>query len=422
MMKKKKNKIGLAALLLFSLTAAYAQVSGGYRYQREIEPVDTKGYYRIPMDAATLGKSLSDFNDFRVLKVYEADTMENPYLLSWNEPTYEYGLTDEDIIDVSYRKGAASYVTVKLKNEKEINEIRLNLLESDFDKTVSIEGSNDNRHWQTIREDMRIVGFGQEHFVFSTLYFPTSSFTYYLITFNDRNSKAVHVNAVQTFMNIENKAVYEKLNDVYVVRKEFKKDLKPVPGKPRIYDNYTELKITLPYKACLSYIQLSSRDRTVDFYRNLSVYDSKGNELSSGTFTSLDKDGITTIHFNKTVEQNLVIKIFNNDNPPLEGINTNIYGMNGYILTRLEPEEKYLLVYGKKNVTLPEYDLAYFSDKIVDQAKDVKCKAEVTNVVTAPKPKEPFVTQQKWLWITLVGLVLLLGLFAFSLMKKVNKS
>ncbi|MCD6065559.1 MAG: hypothetical protein K0S33_385 [Bacteroidetes bacterium] len=419
---KKINKLQLLCLFLLPVFTVCAQVSKGYKYYREIEPVNTRSYYRIPLGAELLGKSLSDFNDFRVLKVDENDTVENPYLLTWNEPVYGYSYTDEEILNVSFRKGVASYVTVKLPEEKEINQIKLDIAETDFDKMVTIEGSNDNKHWQTIKEDIRIVGFGQQNFAFSTLYFPVSSFTYYLITFNDKTSKPVSVSGVQTFMNNEQKAVYEKIKDVYVVKKEVKKDLKPVPGKQRIYENYTEIKIDLPYRTCINSLQLRSRDKSADFYRTLAVYDSKGNELSSGTFTSLDKDGITTIYLNKMVERKLVVKVFNNDNPPVEGIDVSVYGMNGFLLTRLEPEEKYLLVYGKANAGVPEYDLGYFSDKIADEAKDVQCRVEVAVAVKTPKPKEPFVTQQKWLWITLIGLIVLLGLFAFSLMKKVNKS
>ncbi|HLC83615.1 MAG TPA: hypothetical protein VJI69_07280, partial [Bacteroidia bacterium] len=107
--------------------------------------------------------------------------------------------------------------------------------------------------------------------------------------------------------------------------------------------------------------------------------------------------------------------------PPIESIDVNVFGMNAFLVSRLEPEEKYLIVYGKPKVTVAEYDLGYFSSKIASTAKDVNCKAETVIKNLPPKKNEPMIQQQKWLWITLGGLVLLLGGFAFSLMKKIGK-
>lgn len=418
-MMKKNTRVLLLLFILFLMNGT-AQISG-YGFYRSLPEVNGQGYYRIPLDAQTLGKSKSSFSDFRVLKTDEADTSEVPYLLEWNEPLYSHEFTEEQLIDVSYKKGTASYITVKIKGNKEINSIKLLLNESDFDKTLSIQGSNDNKHWKTIKENIRIVGFGQQDFVFSTLYFPESSFDYYLITIDDKKTDPVTVVRALTRLSREQKAVYEKINDIYVVRKEIKKNLNPPPGKERVYKNYSEIKVTLPYQACLHSIQLKCRDKTADFYRTFEVSDSKGNVLSTGSFTSLEKDGITTVYLNNFIGTNLTIKVINNDNLPVDGIDVSVYGMNAFLISRLSPDEKYLIVYGKKNVRVPEYDLGYFSDKVKQLAKTITPGAETKVVRKIPLKKEAFFTDQKWLWIVLIILIMILGLFAFSLMKKVNK-
>jgi LPXTG-motif cell wall-anchored protein len=53
-------------------------------------------------------------------------------------------------------------------------------------------------------------------------------------------------------------------------------------------------------------------------------------------------------------------------------------------------------------------------------SKLIDLKGEQVIKHEKPKKKDAIVSDQKWLWITLVGLVILLGAFAFSLMKKVN--
>jgi LPXTG-motif cell wall-anchored protein len=64
--------------------------------------------------------------------------------------------------------------------------------------------------------------------------------------------------------------------------------------------------------------------------------------------------------------------------------------------------------------------LHYFSDKMERTSKEIDLKSEQIIKHEKPKKKESIISDQKWLWITLVGLVLLLGVFAYSLMKKVN--
>jgi len=66
------------------------------------------------------------------------------------------------------------------------------------------------------------------------------------------------------------------------------------------------------------------------------------------------------------------------------------------------------------------YDLHYFSDKMEKNCKEINLLSEQIIKHEKPKKKESIISDQKWLWITLIGLVLLLGAFAYSLMKKVN--
>jgi LPXTG-motif cell wall-anchored protein len=128
------------------------------------------------------------------------------------------------------------------------------------------------------------------------------------------------------------------------------------------------------------------------------------------------------MNLQKTNLSELLIKIFNKDNEALPGIDIKVNGSEAYLLSKLEPEEKYLLAYsGRKNMNQGNYDLHYFSDKMERTSKAIDLKSEQVIKHEKPKKKESIISDQKWLWITLIGLVLLLGAFAFSLMKKVNR-
>ncbi|MBK6835723.1 MAG: hypothetical protein IPG89_16170 [Bacteroidetes bacterium] len=140
-----------------------------------------------------------------------------------------------------------------------------------------------------------------------------------------------------------------------------------------------------------------------------------------GNFTNLSENGINLYEFAETNLSELLIKIFNKDNEALPGIDIKVNGSEAYLLSKLEPQEKYLLAYsGRKNMNQGNYDLHYFSDKMERTSKAIDLKSEQVIKHEKPKKKESIISDQKWLWITLIGLVLLLGAFAYSLMKKVN--
>jgi hypothetical protein len=126
------------ALFCFVLFADFvsAQKFNDFNFYREINEASASSYYKIKLDNEILGKSNYDFNDFRIFRVDENDTIETPYLLNWDKAAYEYVKQYESIIDKSYKANNTSYYTIKINQRREINEINLEVAESNFDKTL----------------------------------------------------------------------------------------------------------------------------------------------------------------------------------------------------------------------------------------------------------------------------------------------
>lgn len=421
MTKKINFHFALSCFLLLTNVVS-AQKFNDFNFYREISEASASSYYKIKLDNEILGKSNYDFNDFRIFRVEENDTIETPYLLNWNKAEYEYVKQYESIIDKSYNANNTSYCTIKINQRREINEINLEVSESNFDKTLKLEGSDDNKNWKTIKENIRIVGFALNDFKYTKINLNVLSFPYYRISINDKQSKRINIEEAYTAYNRNITKKQNYIKDTYIVRKEIKKTEKPKPTESFVAEAYTQIKITLPYKASINSLSLSCREKNLDFYRQIAIYDKKGKELYYGNFTNLSENGNNIYEFAKTNLSELLIKIFNKDNEALPGIDIKINGSEAYLLSKLEPEEKYLLAYsGRKNISQGNYDLHYFSDKMERTSKEIDLKSEQIIKHEKPKKKEALVSDQKWLWITLVGLVPLLGAFAFSLMKKVNR-
>lgn len=420
-MIKRTKLYSILFCLIIIANFAFAQKFNDFNFYREITEASASSYYKIKLDNEILGKSNYAFNDFRIFRVDENDTIETPYLLNWNKANYEYVKQYENIINRAYKANNASYYTLKINERREINEINLEVAESNFDKILTLEGSDDNKNWKTIKENIRIVGFALNDFKYTKINFPVSSYAYYRISVNDKNSKRISIDQAYTAYNRNVIKKENYIKDTYIVRKEIKKTEKPKPTESFVAEAYTQIKITLPYKACVNSISLKCREKNLDFYRQIAIYDKKGKELYFGNFTNLTENGVNIYEFEETNLNELLIKIFNKDNEALPGVDIKVNGSEAYLLSKLEPEEKYLLAYsGRKNMNQGNYDLHYFSDKMERTSKAIDLKNEQVIKHEKPKKKESIISDQKWLWVTLIGLVLLLGAFAYSLMKKVN--
>jgi LPXTG-motif cell wall-anchored protein len=129
------------------------------------------------------------------------------------------------------------------------------------------------------------------------------------------------------------------------------------------------------------------------------------------------------MNLQKQTKANCLIKIFNKDNEALPGIDIKVNGSEAYLIRQVRARRKILtcLLRKKKHRIKEITTCITFRIKWKEQVKEIDLKSEQVIKHEKPKKKESIISDQKWLWITLIGLVLLLGAFAFSLMKKVNR-
>jgi hypothetical protein len=413
----------LLIILFFISSISFGQL-GKYSFYREIGNVNQKGYYSIPLGPEVLGKCKADFCDFRVYEVSPNDTIEAPYIMNWNDDEFKNLEYSAKLIDKSYKKNCCSFITLKFEEPKEINEIHLDIVQNNFDKLVKIEGSQDNRDWKTIEENMRIVGFGFDDYKYAQIHFSPSTFRFFRITLDDSNSKPIEITGASTWFNKFLSGSFTKIENVQVIRSEKKEaaqNYRSAKGRTIAKDavNQTELKIVLPKRICLHHLKIASKD-SGDFYRFYTYTDAEKTSSGSGVFSSLDKGRYTIVPMEKVISSSLTLTINNKDDRPVENIVVEVYGQNAELYSKLDPEKNYLLAYSVPNDRKPQYDMEYFSTKLPQSIGAVSVGDEKNTKEI--KPIEPLVKNQKWLWITLGGLILIIGAFAFSLMKKVNNT
>jgi hypothetical protein len=401
--------------LLFSCSL-FAQLRT-YDYNRKLDKVSKEDFYSIPLSPEITARSKSGLNDLRIYNIRENDTIEVPYLTEWmGDKTEETPINFELINDVTNLK-CCSFVTLKMSKHKVINTINLDVIESNFDKILSIEGSNDNKEWFLIKDHLRITGFDNANLNFrsTSITFPSAEYNYFRIKFDDDASKRITINNASAFETKITKGRYDEL----VVKGQKQAENKK--------EKISELTIDLPNTNMLSYIVLGSSDKS-DFYRNINIYSSTGTyhtpkgDMEAWQMVSSDvivSGQDNTFSLGNVQTNKLKIEVINYDNQPLKLNKAKIYAEKLALTSKLPASDQLFLAYGKKEDRAPVYDLVHFKDKIPASLNIVNPgKEELKTTLTLAASAEPLIKSKMWLWLAMAVIILLIGYFALSMLRK----
>jgi hypothetical protein len=403
-------------ITLLSTGSAFAQLSS-YDYNRKLDNIAKEDYYSILLSPGIAAHSKADLNDLRIYHISGSDTSEVPYLLDhMGDKTEETPIDFEMINDVTHLK-CCSFVTLKMSKQKAINSIHLDVLENNFDKIVTIEGSNDNKEWFTIKDHLRIVGFENEGSSFrsTSVNFPSAEYSYFRIRFDDDSSNRIQVTKAYAFENTTSKGQYDELGIKSQKQSKNKKE------------KTSELILDLQDNYIVSSISLKSNSKT-DFYRNINIYRSagayhtpKGDEeawqmVNSGVVISGDEN---IFSLGNAQSGKLKIEVINYDNQPVNLDVIKVYSEKTRLTAKLPAGGDLYLAYGKENAQAPVYDLVHFRDRIPSSLNSVNTGSEnLRAAITLSASSEPLIKNKMWLWLVMGCVILLIGYFALSMLRK----
>lgn len=411
-----------ALMLLISGNAVFAQLAS-FEYQRKVN-TSSPGWYAIPLSQDIQAQSKASMTDFRIYKVTATDTIEVPYLLE----SLGDRIQEQDIpfvlINDTYNEACCSYITLKFPRKQVINEITLDVAESNFDKWVKVQGSMDNQQWYTIRERIRIAGFynGEADFLYTKLRFRPSEFTYFRVVLDDEASKRISVTGAHASIVQTDEGSYEELKVQDIEVKDKKKE------------KITEVHVQLANSYFVDHITLTPAV-TEDFYRNINVYYLSGvtkteagpvehwSLASAGLFTSIgdeaarqDSTRSTTLATYGYKTNKLKLEIMNRDNQPVEIASIKAFGEAKRLVSKL-PEGDLRLAYGKVRAIAPEYDLVHFRQTIPHDLAAATLGGEV-RTTPAGEATKALIEDKVWLWVAMGAILLLIIVFSVSMLKK----
>ncbi len=403
----------LCCLLCFCLSYSLLAQLDSYEYKREIGGI-AEQWHQLSIPNGIFAHTNASLTDLRVYGITEAnDTIEAPYILSKAEGTTTSQLVDFKSLNTT-KTANGYYYTYEVSTTVALNEIKLDFGTPNFDWRVSLEGSQDNREWFTIKDKERLLAIknSSTDYKFTTLRFPNAQYQYYRVYVQSKTDPLLR-RAKLSMETIEN-PTYRN----YGIKKMNVSENKEA--------RQTQIYATLDSRVPLSSLKINTTD-AIDYYRSISIQhivDSveteKGwryteNNLYNGTLSSLEKDAFL---FNSTLVGKLHIQIQNQDNAPLQIESIEAKGYMHTLKIRFGQEANYYLAYGKAEARAPQYDLQQVSNTIPTNLKPLS----LGELMVLPKATETttkaLFENSYWLWAIMGIIILVLGWFSLKMIQK----
>lgn len=405
MMLRNKFILLLCCASFLNLNAQFKE----YKYASKIQK-PSSSWHKIKLEESVLDKVKSDYSDLRIFQITAEDTIESPYILETLHSKIEAKVGSFKITNSS-KKGDSFYYTLSRTTSEEISEIMLNFSRSNFDWHVTLEGSNSQNEWFELLKNYRIVSISNEEtsFSYTKLAFSPATYRNFRLKITDLSppdlSSASYSNS------------YEQINFYDLVKYKTSEIIQDKENKR------TLVKISLGKKTPLSSIKINVESK-FDFYRPIKIFASM-DSLDLDDEESYNYDLVTTdvinsfddksFEFNQISARYLTIIIENDDNQALKIGKIESFKHPIVLTGRFEQSGDYFLCYGNENASYPNYDIAYFKDRIPTNLSELTYEIiplvqENEPVKTASKP-----ISQLWLWGIIGAVVLLLLVFTLKM-------
>jgi len=457
--KKTINLISIFLCLIFLTKAAKANEF--LLYKQIIAPKNIKN----EVGAIVLDSQIyrNTDNAFANLRIYDSKNKEVPFVIR-KMRGQEKASTEESIAMkiLSLEELPENRLSITLERDNEKNKQKETLLPSDviiktsnhnFEKTVSVFGSNDKEQWQLLCENQPIFDYSRFIDLRNTsVSFEKKQFKYYKLVI-DNLAQALVSSFSQIFTKYAQGKVKEEysgfMRDEGVLRIEqlvfLSKQEKAVFGEMEM----------APYALEIAAAQINEKDKTSDIYLNSkqepltrmlfdissknfkrkiiveadNSLDSKANwirlgsgevfDISAGDFHKQNLK-IDLAHKENRYKQYRV-RIFNYDNPPIEVNSVQAEGAVYQLVFFHNNQTELKVYYGGSGVKSPEYDISSVLAEIpLGTEERWQVGAERANESATPKQKA-LISPKQLLIIALSLMVIVLGALIALSVKKVDE-
>lgn len=333
------NKL-ILIFLLFVVLSAKAQPD----YQATLQEVTDKGFYIVHLPLAVRGHANADLSDLRIIN---QEGKQVPYLVRKDIQIYDKEeFIPYPVLSKNDRSHQSRYLIATQGDT--ISTLVLNIKNADVVKTANLKGSNDTVNWYSVKEHFILSGNFNSNGTsgLQTIEFPLSDYQYYLLTIDDSLSAPLNITDIgRTSFDYQ---VYH--------------NMVTVPGELQSQYRGDTTWVTLNYGENYPVCGLRLYVSQPEFFRrNIQLSDTLGHRVR--TVIHSEEPSSLFIPWNRTTSC-LFLSIFNGDNPMLRVDSIQSYSDRLYLIAYFPEAGKYNLTYGDPHARQPDYDLAFFENKI----------------------------------------------------------
>jgi hypothetical protein len=401
--------------VLFSPIVLQAQV---FTYVAKIKPVVKDSLYKISLEPEFSKYMMGDYRDVRL---FDSKLNLIPYTII-SEPVIK-SKNDFVSYEVKSLKHFKTYseVIIHNKDKHKINNIAFNINNSDAYKYCSVEGSDDMKQWYSVSalQELKLLYNDNYTNQYKCIYFPLNNYKYFRLLMDDWYSNPLKVNEAGYFKNTVMAGELNKIPFIYTIKHHKLKKTTTIDIK---FDNS-------PILNQLEFIISSPRlfKRTATLFVTKEKREKKKKklvEIPIKTF-EISSDNKNLIDLSSISENQLIIEIKNQDNPPLQIDSLFCKQLATYLIADLKSKETYRLKFGDTKLSKPIYDIDYFVNGVPQlypsTELDSLIKIDNQTTQTSGINEVSFFEKPLFMWLSLALGALVTSLFAYSLIKDMKK-
>jgi hypothetical protein len=404
-------RILVCTIALFNCLSGYSQ---SYSGKASLSKISQDDFYSIVLTPEITSQLLQSNADIRIIN---SKGVEVPYIYENETAVYrstafiEYPVVEKKIVPNRFTS-----IIVENAAKKAINNICIEVRNSDAFKLSEILGSDDKKEWFGIRSTYTFQNNNSDNSTtsYNVIGFPLSDYRYFKIQFSDSNLAPLNIIRAGYFDSKVEQGKFSQIPSPVVIQKDSADHMSYAKLNCKVANRIDRLEFAIDgpryYVRHAELALLVSGKHHKKHFETVVSFDLKSNSPHA-------IDLPATIQ-----EKELYLLVKNDNNPPLKIRSVKAFQLTQYLKAYLNKNEDYSLLFGNKDAQMPVYDLQYFTDSIAGVLPNVKIgeivnSKAITNQVHTAKWYENTIL----IWTVLLVVLTFMAYMVFSMMKDIGK-
>lgn len=401
MTNNKNKKFSLFFIISFLCSTSLAaqeyssETAKDFSWQAVFENVPGNGFYNILLDPKLLANS--EAPGYTDIRIYQDKKSAVPYLFQKEILKYDIdSLRSFTVIENKPVTNGTSSFIFSNETGKPIDYVTLFIKNTWMQQSMTVTGSNDMKEWYGLVPKFSFDPSRPQ------INLPHTDYKYIRLLMDDSSQAPLNITGAGQYYNEQRSTsplsvfvsgmTVTNANKVTTIQLAF--------NKKYVIDNLSFI-ITAPA-----------------LYKRQAWVNGESFTLASGQANEIALQ-------NEVKTDTLVIRIENQDNPPLTIENVNAWQIPRYLTAYLEAGKSYQILIGNPTLTAPDYDLSYFADSLKKELPRIVVDNESVKPISKPASvaEQGFTlfTSKVWIWLAIIGIIALLGFMALRMLRDMQE-